>query len=210
MRRRRRENHPLPVQAETLDFAICGRKVVMFSTTRADAAGTGSSRPEREDSMRKLLALVAALLVLAPALALAPRAEASIYWTTLRPPAIWHAKLNGRAVDHRFINHAPRPHGARGRGHSRLLDLPLRQNRARQPERQRGGPFVPRRDPIPGGSPSTTAHIYWAQLRPRQGGARQPQRHRRRPNVHQTCGQSRGGCGRANTPTGLLDQRRWL
>jgi len=51
--------------------------------------------------MRKLLALVAALLV---PLAFAPPAEAFIYWTTHRPDAIGRAKLNGNAVDRGFIN----------------------------------------------------------------------------------------------------------
>jgi hypothetical protein len=50
--------------------------------------------------MRKLLALAAAFLVLV----IAPPAEAFIYWTTARPGAIGRAKLNGKAVDHRFIN----------------------------------------------------------------------------------------------------------
>ncbi len=68
--------------------------------------------------MRKLLALVVVLLVLAPALALAPRAAGSraeathVYWTNPHADAIGRAKIDGTGVSQRFIR--TRGNGPRG------------------------------------------------------------------------------------------------
>ena len=57
--------------------------------------------------MRKLLALVAALVVLVPALAFAPPAAAAkIYWADAETGAVGRANLNGTGVDRRFIGGA--------------------------------------------------------------------------------------------------------
>ena len=57
--------------------------------------------------MKKPLALVAALLVLAPALAFAaPAAAGKIYWTNAKNGAVGRANLDGTHVDRRFIRGA--------------------------------------------------------------------------------------------------------
>ena len=68
--------------------------------------------------MEKLLALVVVLLVLAPALARAPRAAGSraeathVYWTNPHADAIGRAKIDGTGVSQRFIR--TRGNGPRG------------------------------------------------------------------------------------------------
>ena len=57
--------------------------------------------------MKKPLALIAALLVLAPALVFAtPAAADKIYWTNLKNGAVGRANLNGTHVDRSFIRGA--------------------------------------------------------------------------------------------------------
>ena len=57
--------------------------------------------------MKKPLALIAALLVLAPALAFAtPAAADKIYWTNPKNGAVGRANLNGTHVDRSFIRGA--------------------------------------------------------------------------------------------------------
>ena len=69
------------------------------------------TRPTRQrarpspPTLAAVLALLAALLVLP--LALAPRAEAFVYWTNSRRHGIGRANLDGRGVDQRFIDLRP-------------------------------------------------------------------------------------------------------
>ena len=121
--------------------------------------------------MRKLLALVVVLLVLAPALALAPRAAGSraeathVYWTNPHADAIGRAKIDGTGVSQRFI---------RTRGN---------------------GPRGIAVDP----APVLVAYVYSGPRR--HYGPRQGQRHGRGPGLHAgVCCGLLGGRGRCQVP----------
>ena len=156
------------------------------------------SRVDRESSRAALF--VAALLALA--LALAPRADAYVYWANC-DTSIGRANLDGSAPNQSFIAGANDPMRGGGRRRARLLGerAATRHDRARQPRRHRRRPELHQRREQPRGVAVDGQHVYWANSR-RHDRARQPRRLERRPELHHRRRQPRGWRSTARTSTG--------
>ena len=146
--------------------------------------------------MRKPLALVAALLVVASALALAaPAAAGKIYWTNAKNGAVGRANLDGTHVDRRFI-----------RGAETLFDVAVDAAHVYWTTRRRigrsnlnGGAldlgFISGGGPLVGGRGRRCARLLGEQ----RDRTSEPRRHWRRPDLHHQRGRPRRG-GRLRTP----------
>ena len=175
--------------ADDLDFAICGRRVVMFSTNvlrprnrkfpartggfneKAAGAGRGALRPRPGPGLRT------------------PAAAGKIYWADAKTGAVGRANLNGTGVDRRLHRRRRDPLRRRGRRRARLLDhrrYPADPGAIGRANLNGGAldlGFI-----TGGGSPQGVAvddeHVYWSSCSRGTIGRAKLERHAREPALH--------------------------